>query len=114
MARLRGHQPQRGCPRRDRAIAWPIRAAAGRSLRAVRTGRHGTLLLGVTATTLLAIGYLVLQGVEFTQWRFTPDVNAYTSAFGTLVGLQAAFVLIGLIITTVVMLQSWLGYFDSW
>jgi cytochrome c oxidase subunit I+III len=107
-------RPSLGLPLLEAVVLGACALTTFVALRGVRANRQGVLLIGITGTVLLAIAYLVLQGVEFTQWGFTPDVNAYTSAFGTLVGLQAAFVFVGLIITTVVMLQSWLGYFDSW
>jgi heme/copper-type cytochrome/quinol oxidase subunit 3 len=47
-------------------------------------------------------------------WGWTPDTNAYTSAFGTLIGVQVVFVTVGLIMAASVALQAWLGYFNRW
>jgi cytochrome c oxidase subunit I+III len=78
-----------------------------------RDGRVG-LLVGSSGAVGLGLLGLVLQGIEFTGWGWTPDVNAYTSAVGTLVGLQSTYVLLGLLMAGVTALQAWLGYFNAW
>jgi cytochrome c oxidase subunit 3/cytochrome c oxidase subunit I+III len=84
------------------------------ALRSVRGDGQAGLRLGLSAAFGLGALFLVLQGIEWTRWGFTPDLNAYTSVFGALAGLQSVFVLLGLILTAVVGLQAWLGYFNAW
>jgi heme/copper-type cytochrome/quinol oxidase subunit 3 len=84
------------------------------ALRSVRRYSSAGLLVGTSASLALGLLFLVIQGVEFTQWGWTPNVNAYTSAFGTLAGLQFGLVAFGLILSGVTTLQAFLGYFNGW
>ena len=84
------------------------------ALRSVRRERRTGLLLGSMAGVGLGVLFLVLQAVEFTGWGWSPDTNAYTSAFGTLAGVHAGYVVLGVLLSGIVCVQSWLGYFNSW
>jgi heme/copper-type cytochrome/quinol oxidase subunit 3 len=84
------------------------------ALFAVRRGARTGLLLGTSAAVVLGVGSLVVQGIDMTGWGWTPDTNAYTSAFGTLIGIQVMFVFIGLVMAASIALQAWLGYFNRW
>jgi cytochrome c oxidase subunit I+III len=101
-------------PLANLGVLGVLSASMAWALRSVRRGSTAGLLLGTTLGLGLAALFLVLQGVEFAHWGFTPDVDAYTSAFGTLAGLQTVFVLLGLVLGGVVAAQAWLGYFNEW
>jgi cytochrome c oxidase subunit I+III len=84
------------------------------ALAAVRGGGRTGLLLGTALSLVLGVVSLVVQGIDMTGWGWTPDTNAYTSAFGTLIGIQVVFVTLGLMMAGSVALQAWLGYFNRW
>ena len=92
------------------ALAGGLRWA----LAAVREGGRTGLLLGTAFSVLLGVLSLVVQALDMTGWGWTPDTNAYTSAFGTLIGVQVVYVAMGLIMAGSVALQAWLGYFNRW
>ncbi|HET6317832.1 MAG TPA: cytochrome c oxidase subunit 3, partial [Chloroflexota bacterium] len=83
-------------------------------LRSIQGGQYERMLQFVSASGPLAVLFLIVQMTEFTRWGFTPDANAFTSAFGLLAGLQTTFVVIGLILSGVVTAHAWLGYFNQW
>jgi cytochrome c oxidase subunit I+III len=95
-------------------VLFTVCAALFWALRSVRANQQTGLIVGSTGSLALGMLFMIVQGVEFTRWEFTPDLDAYTSIFGTLAGLQTAFVLLGVILSAVVSLQAALGYFNHW
>ena len=81
--------------------------------RGVRRGEQGRLRLGLAITLALGIGFLVIQGVEYSHKNFTPRSGAYGSLFFTITGFHGAHVAIGLLMIAVVALRAWLGHFSA-
>ncbi|HEY7064797.1 MAG TPA: cytochrome c oxidase subunit 3 [Chloroflexota bacterium] len=81
--------------------------------RSIRRGDGGRLALGLAISFLLGATFLSLQVIEYSRESFTPQTNAYGSLFFTITGLHGAHVLIGLLMSAVVQLRTWLGQFTA-
>ncbi|MGH2351291.1 MAG: cbb3-type cytochrome c oxidase subunit I [Chloroflexota bacterium] len=79
--------------------------------RSIRRGNRGGLAIGLAGTFGLGALFLGIQVVEFVSAGFTPQTNAYGSAFFTVAGYHSTLVLTGLVINGVVQIQNWLGHF---
>jgi cytochrome c oxidase subunit 3 len=67
--------------------------------RQVKHGRYGAARAAVFATILIGLGFLAIQGVEYTHhWKtLTPLTDSYGSIFYTITTFHAAHVIVGLL-----------------
>jgi cytochrome c oxidase subunit III len=82
--------------------------------RAIRRGDRGLLVLGLAGGFGLAAAFLGLQLAEQATLPFTHTTNAYGSIFFLLAWFETLLVGGGLIMSGVVQLQAWLGYFTRY
>lgn len=81
--------------------------------RGIMRGRPGQLRLGLAATLVLGAAFLGLQLYEWQQKPFTLAKDVYGSLFFTITGFHMAHVVVGLLMLAVLLVWSFLGYFDS-
>jgi cytochrome c oxidase subunit I+III len=84
------------------------------ALAGIRRGERTRLLFGLAAGFGLGAAFLALQVVEYWQLGYALHTHAYTSLYYALVGFQTLLVLGGLVMSGVVQLWGWLGYFNRW
>lgn len=81
--------------------------------RGIMRGRAGQLRIGLAATLALGLLFLGLQWREWSNKPFTLTQDAYGSLFFTITGFHMAHVAAGLLMLTVLLAWSLLGYFDQ-
>ena len=81
--------------------------------RGIRRGDAGRLSLGLIVTLVLGAAFIALQGVEYAREVHTPQVDAYWSAFFTLIGFHGAHVLVGWLMLAFTLLRSSRGHFTA-
>lgn len=81
--------------------------------RGIRQGHQARLRIGLLLTLLLGAAFLVIQGVEYSHKSFTPETNAYGSAFFTITGFHGLHVFVGLLMNVVVQIWAWGGHFSA-
>jgi cytochrome c oxidase subunit III len=86
--------------------------AAWFAQRGVRIGRKGHLFWGLAVTILLGAIFMVIQGLEWGEKPFTMASAAYGSVYFTITGFHIMHVAAGLIFLVLLLLWSWLDYFD--
>lgn len=79
--------------------------------RSARRGASGGMLGGLAATLILAIGFTVLQLLDWADKSFGFATDAYSSFYYVIGGFHLAHVVVGVVILAVVLLWSALGYF---
>jgi heme/copper-type cytochrome/quinol oxidase subunit 3 len=79
----------------------------------IRRGEKGRLRIGLLATLLLGIVFLVIQGIEYSKKHFTPTTSAYGSLFFTITGFHGAHVFVGLLMIAVISVRAFLGHFGA-
>jgi heme/copper-type cytochrome/quinol oxidase subunit 3 len=75
--------------------------------RGMRTGSAFRLRIGLAATLLLGMAFLVIQEVEFSQQSFGPGRDAYGGLFFTILGFHAAHVLAGVVVVAFSAVLAW-------
>ncbi len=80
---------------------------------AVVRGRLGILRVALALSFLLGAAFLVNTYLDFQDLHFGWDTNAYGSIYYVTVGLHAAHVLAGLMISAVVQYKVWRGLIDA-
>ncbi len=78
----------------------------------IRQGRRGVAAAGLGASFALSAVSGALLLVDLARAGFTHQTNAYGSAFFALAGFQCLLLAGGLIVSAVVQVQTWLGYFN--
>ncbi len=81
--------------------------------RGIRAGRRGQLLLGLGASILLALGFVGLEGVEWSHKHFTLMSDAYGSLYFTVTGFHLLHVLIGVLMLALLFVWTLLSYFGQ-
>ena len=81
--------------------------------RGIRRGHLGALRAGLLLSFLMGAAFIVHTADDFQKLRFGWRDNAYGSIFYATVGLHAAHVVIGLLMSLVVQLKAWQGRFSS-
>jgi cytochrome c oxidase subunit 3 len=87
------------------------------AVRALRSGRVQTFALWWLATVLLGLEFIIGTGMEWHTLIYRHGLTIHTNLFGTtyysLVGLHATHVIVGLILMTLVMILTALGYMNE-
>lgn len=110
--------PPHGAPSLDLAIPGTIVLLAGSVTmwwgeRGIEHGRTGQLVAGLVVSMVLAIAFMVLEGIEWAGKPFTLGTNVYSSLYFTITGFHLAHVLVGLLILGSILLWTLLGHFDA-
>ena len=79
----------------------------------VRAGRRGQLLFGLGSSVLLAIAFVVLEGVEWSHKSFSLTSNAYSSLYFTVTGFHLLHVIVGALMLAVLFVWTLLDYFGA-
>jgi len=79
----------------------------------VRRGEVTRLRIGLVLTLLLGVLFLAIQGVEYSEKKFTPMTSAYGSLFFTITGFHGAHVFVGLLMIAVIGVRAFLGHFGE-
>jgi len=79
----------------------------------IRRGNQLQLRRGLLISFLLSAGFLVVQLVEYSQEKFTPQTDVYAAIFFAITGLHGMHVLIAVIANAVVQVRASNGYFTS-
>jgi heme/copper-type cytochrome/quinol oxidase subunit 3 len=82
--------------------------------RGIRRGNQGLLGLGLAGGFGLGGAFLGLQVAEHATLPFSHTTNAYGSIFFLLAWFETVLVAAGLVMSGVVQLQAWLGYFTRY
>lgn len=80
--------------------------------RGIRRGNQWQLRIGQTVALVLAVGFLVIKGVEYTHMPYDWSEHACGSITWMLSGFHAAHVLAVVLKGTIVAALAWLGYFN--
>ena len=82
-------------------------------IRSIRLGQRTGLLLGLTASTILAIASLVVSSIHYLNRPYSWSDNAYTSIVGTMSGHHALHVAALVLIAVPMILLAVRGYYDE-
>lgn len=78
----------------------------------VKEGRPGRQILGLAVAPALGAVFLVVQAFEWKSKHFTLTTSSYGSLFFVITGFHMAHVIVGVLILTLVLVWSLLGYFN--
>jgi cytochrome c oxidase subunit 3 len=81
--------------------------------RGIRRGDQRQLLIGLAASVLLGIVFVVLEGKEWSGKDFTPASHAYGSLYFVVTGFHLAHVLVGVVMLAMLFVWTLLGYFGA-
>lgn len=81
--------------------------------RAIRRGRVGQLRVALLVSFVMGLAFVVNQAFEFGGLEFSASDNAYASLFIVITGLHGLHLLVGLVMSIVVQIKAWLGWFDT-
>jgi cytochrome c oxidase subunit III len=96
----------------DTIILLASSITAWSAQRGLRIGRKDHLLWGLVLSIVLGMIFMVVQGFEWGGRPFTMASNAYGSLYFTTTGFHMMHVAVGLIILVLLLIWSWLDYFD--
>lgn len=111
-----GAWPPGGPPKLDLAISGTVMLMLGSLTmwwgeKGVRAGRRIQLLLGLGASVLLGLVFVVLEGIEWSKKGFTPKTDAYGSLYFTVTGFHLIHVIVGVMMLIMLFVWALLGYF---
>ena len=111
-----GPWPPGGVPKLELAIPGTIVLLLGSATMAwgeagVRRGRRGQLLAGLGISIVLALVFVVLEGIEWSRKGFTLMTDAYGSLYFTVTGFHLLHVLVGVLMLAMLFIWSALRYF---
>jgi heme/copper-type cytochrome/quinol oxidase subunit 3 len=111
-----GQWPPKGPPALELASAGSVLLILGSVTmwwgeKGVRAGKNGQLLFGLGASIVLAVGFVVLEGIEWSRKSFTLVSDAYGSLYFTITGFHLLHVIVGALMLTMVFVWTLLGYF---
>ena len=86
--------------------------AAWSAQRGLRTGRKDHLVWSLVVSIVLGAIFMVVQGFEWAGRPFTMASATYGSVYFTVTGFHMLHVAAGLIILVLLLIWSWLDYFD--
>jgi heme/copper-type cytochrome/quinol oxidase subunit 3 len=93
-------------------ILFASSVAAWFAQRGVRIGRKDHLVWGLVASIVLGAIFMLIQGLEWGEKPFTMASAAYGSVYFTITGFHMMHVAAGLIFLVLLLIWSWLDYFD--
>lgn len=110
--------PPHGLPKLDFAVPSTIIMIAGSLImwwgeRGIRRGNNRQLRISLGATSLLGLGFLALQFIEWSNKPFQLTSSAYSSSYFIITGFDMAHVAVGVIMMLVLLIWSCLHYFDE-
>ncbi|MEO7057117.1 MAG: cytochrome c oxidase subunit 3 [Caldimonas sp.] len=113
-----GAWPPGGPPKLDLAIPGSIMLLLGSVTmwwgeKGIRAGKRGQLLIGLGVSVLLGLGFVVLEGIEWSRKGFTPQTNAYGSLYFTVTGFHLTHVIVGVLMLVMLFVWTLLGYFGA-
>ena len=111
-----GPWPPLGPPKLELAIPGTVILLLGSATMAwgeagVRRGRRGQLLAGLGISIVLALVFVVLEGIEWSRKGFTLMTDAYGSLYFTVTGFHLLHVLVGVLMLAMLFIWSALRYF---
>jgi heme/copper-type cytochrome/quinol oxidase subunit 3 len=111
-----GQWPPKGPPALELASAGSVLLILGSVTmwwgeKGVRAGKNGQLLFGLGASIVLAVGFVVLEGIEWSRKSFTLVSDAYGSLYFTITGFHLLHVIVGALMLTMLFVWTLLGYF---
>ena len=111
-----GAWPPGGMPRFDLAVPGTIVLLLGSVTmwwgeKGIRAGSQRQLLIGLGVSILLALAFVVLEGIEWGRKDFTLATNAYGSLYFTVTGFHLTHVLVGVVMLVMIFIWTLLGYF---
>ena len=111
-----GPWPPGGVPKLELAIPGTMVLLLGSATMAwgeagVRRGRRGQLLAGLGISIVLALVFVVLEGIEWSRKGFTLMTDAYGSLYFTVTGFHLLHVLVGVLMLAMLFVWSALRYF---
>lgn len=86
-------------------MAWAIQGIQGND--------QGRLKLGLAASFVLGLAFLGIAYYEYIRQEFDLKTTAYASSFLTLLAFQGVQVGAALVMSALVQLWAWLGYYDE-
>lgn len=72
----------------------------------IKSGRIAQLRAGLALTLFLGIVFAVIQGIEYSDKKFGPSRDAYSSLFYTITGFHFAHVIVGLIMIATILIWA--------
>ncbi len=113
-----GAWPPGGPPKLDLAIPGSIMLLLGSVTmwwgeKGIRAGKRGQLLIGLGVSVLLGLGFVVLEGIEWSRKGFTPQTNAYGSLYFTVTGFHLTHVIVGVLMLVMLFVWTLFGYFGA-
>jgi len=113
-----GEWPPHGLPKLNLAIPGTIVLVAGSFTmwwgeRGINRNRPIQLLIGLGASLLLGIAFIVLEAREWAAEPFHLTSGVYSSLYFTITGFHLAHVLVGLLVLSVLFIWTTLDYFDA-
>lgn len=79
----------------------------------VRRGNQRGLALGINIGIVLAVIFLILKAVEYHDYPYRWDTNAYGSIVWAIIGFHSAHVTVLVLKTIIVDVLAWRGYFNQ-
>ena len=110
--------PPKGPPKVALAVAGTVVLLLGSVTmwwgeKGVRAGKRGQLLFGLGSSVLLAIAFLVLEGIEWSNKDFSLASNSYGSLYFTVTGFHMLHVIVGALMLTALFGWTLLDYFGA-
>lgn len=111
-----GAWPPGGPPKLDLAIPGTVVLMLGSVTmwwgeKGIRAGKRSQLLIGLGASVLLGLAFVVLEGIEWSRKDFTPATHAYGSLYFVVTGFHLTHVLVGMLMLVMLFVWTLLGYF---
>ncbi len=111
-----GPWPPGGLPKLDLAIAGSVVLILGSVTmwwgeKGIRAGRRSQLLIGLGASVLLGLAFVVLEGIEWSHKGFTPQTDVHGSLYFTVTGFHLTHVLVGVLMLAMLFVWTLRGYF---
>lgn len=96
----------------DTIILLASSVTAWSAQRGLRRGEKDQLLWGLALSVVLGVIFMAVQGFEWGSRPFTMASSAYGSLYFTTTGFHMMHVFAGLVILVLLLIWSWLDYFD--
>jgi len=113
-----GPWPPGGPPKLELAVIGTVLLLLGSFTmwwgeRGIRAGDRGKLLLGLGSSVLLAVVFVVLEGIEWSHKDFSWSSHVYGSLYFTITGFHMLHVIVGAVMLSFLFVWTLLGYFGA-